>query len=106
MVLESPKGLVILPIMIVGYVIGLLHGPKGVAFAYSGVMILWIIPVIALSVHGTVISVRCAARGKPTLVSSIVAAALASQCDYSTVNHCLLCPGSQWKMGYFLQRLL
>jgi len=50
--------LVIAPIMIVSYVIGLPYGPKGVAFAYSAVMILWIIPVIVWSVHGTGISVR------------------------------------------------
>ena len=79
MVRRSLKmGLVIAPIMIVGYVIGLPYGPKGVAFAYSGVMILWIIPVIAWSVHGTVISVRdvLLVASRP-LVSSIVAAALA-----------------------------
>ena len=70
--------LVIAPIMIVSYVIGLPYGPKGVAFAYSAVMILWIIPVIVWSVHGTGISVRdvLLTAGRPS-VSSIVAAALA-----------------------------
>ena len=71
-------GLVIAPVMIAGYVIGLPHGPRGVAFAYSAVMILWIIPVIAWSVHGTVISfwdvLSIASR---PLISCIVAAALA-----------------------------
>ena len=38
-------GLVIAPIMILGYVLGLPYGPKGVAFAYSAVMLLWLIPL-------------------------------------------------------------
>ena len=46
------------PIMITGYVIGLPYGPKGVAFAYSAVMTLWVIPHILWCVHGTVISLR------------------------------------------------
>src|SRR5439155_8460114 len=36
--------LVIAPIMIAGYIVGLPYGPKGVAFAYSTVMLLWVIP--------------------------------------------------------------
>lgn len=49
-------GLVIAPVMIMGYVIGLPHGPKGVALAYSIVMMLWVLPLIAWAVHGTVVS--------------------------------------------------
>ena len=47
---------------------------KGVAFAYSAVMMLWVIPVIAWSVHGTVISFRdiLLAVSRP-LASGIVA---------------------------------
>lgn len=57
MVRRSLKiGLVIAPIMIAAYLVGLPYGPKGVACAYSVVMILWVIPVIAWSVHGTAIS--------------------------------------------------
>jgi PST family polysaccharide transporter len=48
--------LVFAPLIIVGCVMGLPYGPKGVAFAYSAVMILWLLPHIAWSVHGTVIS--------------------------------------------------
>jgi O-antigen/teichoic acid export membrane protein len=71
-------GLVIAPLMIASYVIGLPYGPEGVAFAYSAVMILWIIPVIAWSVHGTVISFWdvLLAVSRP-LASSVVAAGLA-----------------------------
>ncbi len=48
--------LVITPPMIAGYFIGLPYGPKGVACAYSVLMLLWIFPVIAWGVHGTGIS--------------------------------------------------
>jgi PST family polysaccharide transporter len=50
--------LVFAPFMITGYVIGLPYGPKGVAFAYSAVMTLWLIPLILWCIHGTVISFR------------------------------------------------
>jgi O-antigen/teichoic acid export membrane protein len=50
--------LVFAPVMITGYFIGLPYGPKGVAFAYSAVLTLWLIPRILWCVHGTVISPR------------------------------------------------
>jgi PST family polysaccharide transporter len=70
--------LVLAPIVITSYVIGLHYGPKGVAFAYSAAMTLWVVPHIAWCVHGTVISFRdiVVAVGRP-LISGIVAAALA-----------------------------
>jgi hypothetical protein len=71
-------GLVIAPLMILAYGIGLREGPKGVAFAYSVVMLLWLVPVAAWSVYGTVVSfwdvVLTVSR---PLASSIVAGALA-----------------------------
>jgi O-antigen/teichoic acid export membrane protein len=71
-------GLVMAPTMIASYVVGLRYGPRGVAFAYSAVMMIWVIPVIAWSVHGTLISIRdiLLAISRP-LASSIVAALLA-----------------------------
>ncbi|HEY6770492.1 MAG TPA: lipopolysaccharide biosynthesis protein [Candidatus Sulfotelmatobacter sp.] len=48
--------LVIAPLVIAGYVIGLRYGPKGVALGYSAAMALWILPHIAWCVRGTVIS--------------------------------------------------
>jgi len=71
-------GLVIAPIMILSYVIALPYGPKAVAFAYSTVMVLWVIPLIAWTTHGTVISFRdiLLVVSRP-LASSIGAAALA-----------------------------
>ena len=71
-------GLVIAPLLILAYVIGLPYGPKGVALAYSAMMLLWVVPVIAWSVHGTVISLRdvLLVVSRP-LASSFVAAVLA-----------------------------
>jgi len=50
--------LVFAPIMIAGCAMGLPYGPKGVAFAYSAVMILCLIPRIMWSVHSTAISLQ------------------------------------------------
>lgn len=68
--------LVIAPLVITGYLIGLPYGPKGVALGYSAAMVLWIVPHIAWCVQGTAISVRDVLRIviRP-LLSSIVAAA-------------------------------
>ena len=67
--------LVLGPVMITGYVIGLPYGPRGVALAYSSVMLLCVIPLIAWATHGTVISIRDILRvvSRP-LLSGIVAA--------------------------------
>jgi PST family polysaccharide transporter len=50
--------LVFAPIMITGCAMALPYGPKGVAFAYSAVMMLWVIPYILWCVHGTAVSFR------------------------------------------------
>lgn len=70
--------LVIAPIMIASYVIGLPYGPRGVALAYSVVMLLWVLPAIAWSVRGTAIRTRdiLLTISRP-IASSIVAAVLA-----------------------------
>jgi O-antigen/teichoic acid export membrane protein len=49
--------LVIAPLVIMGYLIGLPHGPKGVALGYSTAMALWVVPHIVWCVRGTAISV-------------------------------------------------
>ena len=65
------------PIVIAGYLVGLPHGPKGVALGYSLAMTLWVVPHLAWCVHGTVISFRdiLGAVGRP-LLSALVAAAV------------------------------
>jgi O-antigen/teichoic acid export membrane protein len=69
---------VIAPLVIMAYIIGLRHGPTGVAFAFSTAMVLWVIPHIAWSIHDTGISARevLLTVSRP-LISGIVAAALA-----------------------------
>lgn len=71
--------LVLAPIVMTGYVLGLPYGPRGVAFAYSAAMMLWLVPHIAWCVHGTMISLRdiCSVVTRP-LLSGIVATAFAS----------------------------
>jgi len=66
------------PIVICGYLAGLSHGPKGVAFGYSAVMILWAIPHIAVCVKDTGVSLKdiLITVSKP-LFSGVTAAALA-----------------------------
>ena len=69
---------VLAAVMIAGYVMGLPYGPKGVAFAYSAVLTLWVIPHIWWCVHGTAISVRdiLVAVSRP-LASGILAGGIA-----------------------------
>ena len=68
--------LVIGPLMIASYVIGLPYGPSGVAFAYSAVMMIWIVPVIAWCVHGTMISVQDVLSTVSRPLASVCPAAL------------------------------
>ena len=74
--------LVITPLIIIGYVLGLSHGAQGVAIGFSTAMVLSVLPVILWSKRGTSISLvdvfRAAAR--PWLAGAIaVAGALALQ---------------------------
>lgn len=70
--------MVLAPLVICGYIVGLPYGPKGVALAYSTVMLLWVVPHVAWGLHGTVVSLRDIAVvvSKP-LISGIVAAGFA-----------------------------
>ncbi len=69
--------LVLGPSMIVGYFVGLNYGPKGVAFCYSAVLMLWAIPLVLWAVRGTMISARdiFLTVSRP-LISGIVAAGI------------------------------
>jgi O-antigen/teichoic acid export membrane protein len=70
--------LVVAPLMIAGYAAGLPYGPKGVAFAYSAMMLTFAFPMIAWAIHGTAISMSDVLRtvSRPFL-SGFVAAGLA-----------------------------
>jgi PST family polysaccharide transporter len=48
--------MVLTPIVIASYVVGLPYGPAGVAFAYSAVMMLWLTPHVFWCLHGTAVS--------------------------------------------------
>jgi PST family polysaccharide transporter len=69
---------VLAPLVVGGYLVGLPYGPTGVAFAYSAIMTLWVVPHIAWCVHGTVVSLRdiLLTVSRP-LLSGLVAAVLA-----------------------------
>jgi len=69
---------VIGPLTIVGYLMGLPYGPRGVAFGYSAMLTLWLVPHIAWCVHGTPVRFKDVFRTlSQPLVSGIVAAAFA-----------------------------
>jgi O-antigen/teichoic acid export membrane protein len=50
--------LVFAPMMTLGCGLGLRYDAAGVAFAYSAMMVLWVVPHIAWCVHGTAVSLR------------------------------------------------
>jgi PST family polysaccharide transporter len=70
--------LVIAPLVCTAYLLGLPYGPNGVALAFSVAMLLWVVPHIVWSVHGTPISVKdlAVAVSRPFL-STVVAAVIA-----------------------------
>jgi hypothetical protein len=69
--------LVISPIVIVAYLVGLPYGPTGVALAYSTAMTLWLVPHILWCLRGTLISPsELVVAISPPLVSALAAAAV------------------------------
>lgn len=79
--------LVIAPLVVTAYVIGLPYGPTGVAFSFSIAMTLWLIPHILWSTHGTVISARdiAIALSRP-LLSGIVAAGCSLMAQFASTQ--------------------
>ena len=63
------------PLMVTAVVAGLPYGPRGVAAAYSTVMVIKVIPIAAWALHGTGVRVReiLAALSRP-LAASVAAA--------------------------------
>jgi O-antigen/teichoic acid export membrane protein len=69
--------LVISPIVIIAYVVGLPYGPTGVALAYSTAMTLWLVPHILWCLRGTLISPsELVVAISPPLLSALAAAAV------------------------------
>jgi len=80
--------LVIAPIMIFGYGLALPYGPKGVAFTYSLIMSVWLVPLIAWAVRGTEISFWDIVRtAMAPLASSVAAGGLALGVGLSFAQH-------------------
>jgi PST family polysaccharide transporter len=75
--------LVIAPLVITAYFIGLPYGPDGVAFAYSAAMTLWLVPHIYWCLYRTIISPGDLFRAivRP-FVSGIVAAGICYAAHY------------------------
>jgi O-antigen/teichoic acid export membrane protein len=61
--------LVMTPILILAYLIGLPFGAKGVAFCYSTAMVLWLLPHVLWCIRGTIFSLSdiLLAMGRPFL---------------------------------------
>ncbi|MFZ3215824.1 MAG: lipopolysaccharide biosynthesis protein [Candidatus Acidiferrales bacterium] len=84
--------LVIAPLVISGYLIGLPFGPKGVALGYSAAMSLWVLPNIVWCVHGTAISVKdiLLVIRRPLLAGCVAGAfCLAMQLSFGGLLHAL-----------------
>jgi O-antigen/teichoic acid export membrane protein len=65
------------PLVIVGIVLGLSHGPKGVALGYSLAMALLVVPITAWSIHGTRVTWAGLWKAiKQPLLSGLVASAI------------------------------
>ena len=77
--------LVFAPLMVLGCVLGLPYGTAGVAFAYSAVMVLWMVPHVAWCVHGTVISLRDVAA---TVIGPLASGVLAGSIGYAVRLMC------------------
>lgn len=69
-------GLFTASLMITGVLIGLPYGPRGVAIAYSSVMLIKVIPVSIWALHGTGVKLRefAGALASPLLASAAAAA--------------------------------
>ncbi len=65
------------PLTILAYLIGLPHGPGGVALAFSVTMILWVLPHMAWCVRDTSISLRdlLVVAGQPLISAAVAGAA-------------------------------
>ena len=67
--------LALAPLVICSYLVGLPYGPSGVALAFSATMIVWLVPHVLWSLHGTIISARdlLAAAIRPALSATVAA---------------------------------
>jgi PST family polysaccharide transporter len=68
--------LVLSPLVIGSYILGVPFGPNGVALAYSAAMMLWLIPHVLWCTHGTIVSAwdLLLAVGRPLLCALLAGA--------------------------------
>ena len=102
--------LVIAPVVILGYIVGLPYGSSGVALGYSTAMALLAVPMIAWATHGSVISLRdvlTAVRAPflSAVVSTIPSAAVFVLCSGWTPLPRLLLGGTVLLTTYLLMLL-
>jgi PST family polysaccharide transporter len=69
--------LVLAPVVISAYLLGLPYGPRGVAIAYSTALLLWLVPHVLWSLHRTPISYRdfLGATARPMASAAVAAVA-------------------------------
>jgi PST family polysaccharide transporter len=70
--------LVVTPMLILSYALGLKHGPQGVAVGFSITMVLAIVPVLRWATHGTSITIRDVLRAVTPASMSIAIGAAAT----------------------------
>jgi O-antigen/teichoic acid export membrane protein len=104
-------GLVIAPLVSGAYLVGLPFGPRGVAFAYSAALTVWLLPHVIWCLHGTVISVHdlLLAAGRPFLsgaVAALVAATFAAQTAHHSLPVVRVALGGAIMLGVYAWFLL
>jgi O-antigen/teichoic acid export membrane protein len=102
--------IVIAPVVILGYVVGLPYGPEGVALGYSVAMSLLTFPMIAWAIQDTPISLRSileAAKAPflSAIVSAIPSAGVYLACSQLSPLTRLLCSGTVLLLAYLIMLL-
>jgi len=102
--------IVIAPVVILGYVVGLPYGPEGVALGYSVAMSLLTVPMIAWATHSTPISLRSvlgAVRAPflSAIVSTIPSAGVYVACSHLSPLVRLLSSGTVLLLAYLIMLL-
>lgn len=76
--------LVMAPLLIVAYAVGLPYGPRGMAMCYSAMMMLMTVPMVAWATHGQAVRLGDIGRAVlPAVASSAVATAASTAVGYA-----------------------
>lgn len=83
-------GLAIAPISVGGYCAGMSWGPEGAALGFSTALMLWVVPHLAWTVSGTIVSLRdILAQVYPSLLSAAIATSAAAAIHYGVLQGAL-----------------